>query len=151
MSRPRIWCCTMVCVCLPLAVGCGGDATVISGTVTYEGKPVDNGAITFLPVDGRGPSAGGPIVNGNYRVAGLKPGEKIVQIVGVKAVPFVRSSEEMARMAAEAARRGDATGIIDRADEISSDAEGNQARIEVVAGKQARDFLLKKAAAKPSR
>jgi hypothetical protein len=138
----------MVCVCLPLAVGCG-DATVISGTVTYEGQLVDNGAITFLPVDGRGPSAGGPIVKGNYRVAGLKPGQKTVQIVGVKAVPFVRSSEEMARMAAEAAQHGDATGIIDRADEIPSDAMGNNARIEVKAGKQERDFHLKQPEGKP--
>lgn len=129
---------------LLLAVGCS-TATSVSGTVTYEGQPVDNGYITFAPADGRGPSAGGPIAAGAYQLDKITPGTKQIQIIGVKAVPFARNSEDMARMAAEAAQRGDTTGIIDRADEVPADAAGNNAQVEIKPGPQTLDFHLKKA------
>jgi hypothetical protein len=44
---------------LPVATGCSRLASV-SGSVSYEGKPVAKGAISFLPEDGRGPACGGP-------------------------------------------------------------------------------------------
>jgi F420-0:gamma-glutamyl ligase len=72
----------------------------------------------------------------------LPPGRKVVQIIGVRKVPFARSSEDMARAAKEAAKKGDTTGIIDRADTIPADAEGNNRTVEVVAGEQTMDFTL---------
>jgi hypothetical protein len=68
-----------------LAAGCGNPA-VVSGNVTYEGKAVDDGSIVFLPEDGGGPTCGGPIAAGQYRVPCPTPGKKIVQIIGVKKV-----------------------------------------------------------------
>ena len=49
-----------------LVAGCGGgdNAAEVSGTVTYDGTPVDNGAITFFPE--KGPTAGSPIQGGKY-------------------------------------------------------------------------------------
>jgi hypothetical protein len=38
----------------------------VSGIVTYEGKPVESGAITFFPVDGKSPTAGAMITQGEY-------------------------------------------------------------------------------------
>ena len=39
--------------------GCGGDGLVeVCGNVTFDGKPVEQGTISFLPVDGEGPTAG---------------------------------------------------------------------------------------------
>jgi hypothetical protein len=126
---------------IPLA-GCG-SSTSVNGRVTYDAKPVADGAISFLPADGHGPAAGAPIVEGYYQVENLLPGKKVVQIVGVKKINFAKSNEEMARQAKENAKRGDATGIVERADEIPADAEGNNRQIEVKPGSQTLDFDLK--------
>src|SRR5262245_6791165 len=50
-----------------ILVGCDGVRTAdISGAVKFEGQPIDDGAIAFYPADGKGPSMGGPIKNGQY-------------------------------------------------------------------------------------
>ena len=128
------------------AAGCGGNAASVSGTVTYDGQPVGDGMVTFLPADGKGAVAGGKITDGRYTVENLTPGPKVVQVVAVKAVPFARSSEEMAKRAAENKSRGDGSGLIDPADTIPADAEGNNATHEVKPGKQTLDLDLKKPA-----
>lgn len=133
---------------IPLLVvllsGCGGSNATFTGEVTYEGKAVGNGYITFLSADGEGPSTGGEISDGRYTVENLTPGPKIVKIEAVKAVPFARSSEEMAKRAAENRTKGDGSGLIDPADMIPVAAVGNNAEVEVVPGKHTRDFHLKK-------
>lgn len=76
-------------------IGCGksGPETVsVTGTVTYQGKPVTNGMISFLPVDPqKGRSAMGKIDSGGRYVAmtsetlrGLLPGEYIVTVAAFK-------------------------------------------------------------------
>jgi hypothetical protein len=134
---------------LALLGGCGRNSATVSGSVTYEGEPVAEGMVTLLPADGKGPSSGGAIVNGRYKVENVKPGPKVVKVEAVKAVPFARSSEEMARRAAENKARGDGTGIIDRADVIPADAEGNNARVELRPGAQEQDLHLKKPGRRP--
>jgi len=101
------------------------------------------GNITFLPADGKGPSAGAAITDGQFHVDGLTPGKKIVQVVGEKGVQFARSSEEMARTAQQGAPRADTTGIVERADTIPPDAEGNNVEVEIKPGQQSLDFKLK--------
>jgi hypothetical protein len=128
-----------------LAAGCGNSCSV-SGNVSYDGQPVEDGMITFLPTDGKGPSTGGKITGGKYQMDKLTPGPKVVQVLAVKALPSARSSEEMEKLAAAAKARGDTTGIIEQADVIPPDAEGNNARIEVQPGKQEINFDLKKPA-----
>ena len=66
----------------------------------------------------------------------------------VKPVPFARSSEEMAKMAQAAKARGNATGLIDPADAIPPDAEGNNVTVDVKPGRQTRDFALQRPAKK---
>jgi hypothetical protein len=71
---------------LPLAGGCGpGDGRVsVFGTVTYQGKPVPAGAITFLTTVGApGPVCGDMIRDGRYDVPktkGILPGTYRVMI-----------------------------------------------------------------------
>jgi hypothetical protein len=51
--------------------GCGSQANTaaVSGMVKLDGKPVEKGAIQFIPVEGNtGPSAGGAINNGQYHI-----------------------------------------------------------------------------------
>ena len=123
--------------------GCSGTCAV-SGEASYEGQPIADGMITFLPADGKGPPAGGPITHGKFEVQGLVPGPKIVEITAVKVVPFARTSEEMAKRYAAAKARGDASGLIDPADVVPPDAQGNHVTVEVKPGRQTLDFPLKK-------
>ena len=72
-------------VALPLIAGCGsGNRAVVTGTVTLDGMPLENGAINFYPTAGnKGPTAGSGIVNGHYRIEGAKgvaPGTNRVTI-----------------------------------------------------------------------
>lgn len=69
-----------------LIAGCGGDPLgrqPVSGTVHFQGQPLDQGAIQFVPAE-KGPTeAGGPIENGQYQIpreAGLAPGTYKVTI-----------------------------------------------------------------------
>ena len=73
---------------LAALVGCGGGDDglhQISGQVSVEGTPIDQGSITFLSADGGTPSAGGVIREGAYQ-ANVPPGEKIVLVLGSKVV-----------------------------------------------------------------
>ena len=74
-----------IAACLFLA-GCSrGGLSEISGTVTYDGQPIQSGTIQFLPDDGNGPTAAGVINDGRYAMK-VAPGKKKVQIEGFKVV-----------------------------------------------------------------
>jgi hypothetical protein len=69
---------TLVALGLLSAWGCGDDDLppryTVSGTVTYRGKPVESGSITFTPNDMQtGRSAGGTITDGKYSLTTLTP------------------------------------------------------------------------------
>ena len=74
-----------------IALGCGGSGfTTVTGTVTYDGKPLDNGYVTIIP-DGPGESASGQIgSDGKFTLTtfrpddGVKPGNYKVRIASYK-------------------------------------------------------------------
>jgi hypothetical protein len=69
------------------AAGCGGPAAgEVAGLVTLDGTPVGSGAISFIPADGKAPTAGGAIVDGKYNVANVPVGTAKVVINGSKVV-----------------------------------------------------------------
>ena len=129
---------------LILTSGCGGSSASISGTVTYGGEPVGDGSITFIPVDGKGPSVGNPIEAGHYEVDNITPGPKLVRIEAYKKVHFAQSSDEMAKKAVANKYLGDGSGLIESADLIPPNAEGNNAKMTIEPGQQTHDFHLKK-------
>lgn len=50
---------------LLLLAGCAPDTTAeVSGTVTFDGQPLETGAVQFSPVDGQSPTAGAVIKDG---------------------------------------------------------------------------------------
>ncbi len=55
-----------------LIIGCGPsgpERVVVSGTVTYNGKPIEDGRIDFMPTKKSAvPMSGAVIQNGKYRV-----------------------------------------------------------------------------------
>ncbi|MDO4583617.1 MAG: hypothetical protein Q4D62_05880 [Planctomycetia bacterium] len=61
----------------------------LSGTVTYQGKPVEKGSISFL---GEKSSEGAEIVDGRYACQ-VTPGTKTVQITGAKRVPPAKGDD----------------------------------------------------------
>lgn len=67
-----------------LLLGCGGT-TQVAGTVSLDGKPLEEGSIAFEPADGAGPSFGSPIKAGMFQITGdapITPGKKRVRIRG---------------------------------------------------------------------
>jgi hypothetical protein len=140
---------TPLAVAALLLCGCGAATCRITGEVTYDGEPVKKGTITFTPADGKGQTVGGEVLDGRYRVEIAVPGPKLVKVEAVKEVPFARSSEEMARLHAARKAKDDGSGLIDPADLIPPNAEGNNTTVELTLGEQRFDFRLKKPARRP--
>ena len=70
---------------LVVVIGCGGSTRgAVQGKVTWDGDPLEEGAISFIPLDPKlGPTAGAPIRNGEYVIdaaRGPVAGEYRVQI-----------------------------------------------------------------------
>jgi hypothetical protein len=79
----RGWAGVLSAAMLFAGLGCGPGVAVVSGEVTLDGTPVENGTITFEPVDRGGPTMGGPITNGRYEVKG-PPGKKKVLVTSFR-------------------------------------------------------------------
>ncbi len=82
----------MVCVLLSTLTGCGDGhpaRSLVTGTVSYNGKPISIGSLVFVPVGG-GPSAQGKVArDGSYEMGtfdeddGVIPGNYKVMIVAL--------------------------------------------------------------------
>ena len=80
---------------LGLLIGCGGgsdlERMVITGKVTYQGQPVADGLIRFVPSGAtKGPPAGAAIKDGQYEVkaaGGVPAGTCRVEIKGFNPLP----------------------------------------------------------------
>jgi hypothetical protein len=76
-----------VSLALSSLLGCGsGDGTgvAISGKVSFDGSPLSDGSISFIPIEGTsGPSVGSDIRNGSFSIdrgTGPRPGKYRVEI-----------------------------------------------------------------------
>lgn len=88
-SASRCCQCFFLAVAVSLA-GCGGEeetGNVITGNVTFQGQPLDQGSIEFSPAAGQSTMSGAPITNGTYTIpasAGLAAGKYTVRITSVE-------------------------------------------------------------------
>jgi hypothetical protein len=61
-----------ICLVIATCIGCGKKGpqrAAVSGHVTLDGQPINEGVIQFLPIEGTiGPEAGGVIANGQYDI-----------------------------------------------------------------------------------
>ena len=70
--------------------GCGPESNTayISGTVSIDGKPTDKGSISFIPVNGQGPTAGAEIKDGKFNsqaaLGECKVEVRVPKVVGKK-------------------------------------------------------------------
>jgi hypothetical protein len=85
-----------------LLAGCGSGPSTgdVRGIASYEGVPIEDGKIDFIPADGKGPTAGGVIKDGKYDVKKVSVGNhKVVvsssKVVGKKKVYDTPNSPEM--------------------------------------------------------
>ena len=79
--------CAILCCILLFLAGCGSGRFPVAGEVTFDGKPVEQGTISFEPADGKGPTTGGKILGGKYEFKGNAaplPGKKAVRIFAAR-------------------------------------------------------------------
>lgn len=98
-------CLTVLGAALLFCVGCfGGDKSgtfPVKGTVTYDGKPVPVGFVTFSPdyeKGNSGPGGGAPIKDGKFETElgkGVVGGPYEVRIVGYTGQRTTESGEEL--------------------------------------------------------
>lgn len=129
---------------LAFVAGCGEKTATVSGTVTFNGKPVEYGTISFRPT-GSGQVFAAEIHNGAYSAPGAHAGEHKVEIHGLKKFDRPASQEEALRLANEARAKGNtgANELANPTDYIPANAEGNMKVIEVGSGNQTINFDLK--------
>jgi hypothetical protein len=74
----------MIALGLALALaGCGDGKGSVSGTVTLDGKPVADGAVTFVKTEGEQVREGAVIKAGAF-VAKMPPGKYRIELTGKK-------------------------------------------------------------------
>jgi hypothetical protein len=81
---------------LALAAGCGQGAATgeVSGTVRVDGQPAPPGSsITFVPADGKSPTAGALIENGKYTTR-VPVGPAKVQIRAPKTAARLKAARQ---------------------------------------------------------
>lgn len=72
-------------------VGCGGGTDgppmyEVSGTVTYDGEPLETGRVTFRRTEGDGKAFAGEIKNGKYSLE-TEEGNYAVSIIASRIIP----------------------------------------------------------------
>ncbi len=114
-------------------VGCGGDGanSALTGSVTYNGTPVESGFVSFRP-QGTQPSFGGKIVAGAYTAEKAKPGKYTALITADAGSAAPRTREE-----AEQWKSTKSPNY------IAEKAEGNSQSVDVTGGGQVLDFAIK--------
>lgn len=89
LLRPRFVIPLALFLALAGLMGCSGGSgrATVQGKVNYDGNPVDNGGIVFIPLGGGDNKATGQIVDGKYALDATRgpfPGKHKVEIIWTK-------------------------------------------------------------------
>jgi hypothetical protein len=122
---------------LALLSGCFSSSTgTVSGSVTFNGKPLEKGLVTFSPAAAKGGTAGGEIVAGRFDVQEIVPAQYQVSVAAVPELKIVMPGDpETKRTLTDAEIRA-------RIDPLPPDTTGKEQTIDVKRGWQALDFKL---------
>jgi hypothetical protein len=127
----------LICWWLAASGGCGNTGSsgvAVSGRVTVDAVPVENGTISFSPTDGAsGPTAGASIENGVYSISGDQGPAKGMNLV---AIYGGRKTGKQVR-----SRRG---ALVDQVISVVPERYNNQSTLkrELKPGKNVLDFEL---------
>ncbi len=118
-------------VLVALGTGCGGGKGVsVSGTVTYNGQPVEKGYINLFPEDGKSPATGGEISGGRFTVSNVTAGKNKVVVSSQPAGAAPDSMGDAKKLNTTAA-----TGLVQANDEGNSQVHdvqsGNELKLEL--------------------
>jgi hypothetical protein len=76
MSQARGGLLVLAGLCLALLLGCGQKTVPVKGVVTYNGKPLANAFVQFIPEDGGGRDASGTTdANGAFQLSTFRPND----------------------------------------------------------------------------
>jgi hypothetical protein len=103
---------------------------MVSGTVTYQGKPVERGTLTFYPADRKGVARAAEVVAGRYRLESMQPGMKRVRLTVRPEAKLVEGDKKLR--------------LVPGKDRIPAKGVENGEVVEVKGRKQTLDFDLKK-------
>jgi hypothetical protein len=129
----RVSCAAVLALASLVAIGCGPRRPVVEGSVTLDGVPIVAGAIRLVPADGKGPTAGGGIMAGRYRVETSAGPKKVWITFAQKDGTKVLDPEEMG-----------SGRMIDRYVESVPDRYNEKTKLEVTIkpGLNTHDFTL---------
>ncbi len=127
---------TGVAVVLIAVIGCGAGRPVVSGLVTLDGKPPDNGTMQFFPVAGDAPTSAAVIgKDGRYRTEVSATKYKVVIHVN-KVIGRRKMYEDQAD-----------SPMVDIEEEVLparySDMNKSELIFDVAPGENTKDFELK--------
>ncbi len=78
--------------------GCNSGSAEVKGTASCGGTPIEDGSITFIPADGKGPTGGGIIKDGQFAAKSAVGAMKVVitatKVVGTKKLYDTPNSPE---------------------------------------------------------
>ncbi len=89
------WYCGTVLLCCLFFVGCGGapdGMIVVSGTVTWNGEPLEDGYVSFVPDPSRSPQAT-EINNGEFKLNAYL-GENTIRIFSERQAGYVEAMNQ---------------------------------------------------------
>jgi len=124
----------------PFLFGCGAGEPAVSGSVTVDGHPLQNGYITFFPTEGTKNTAGAKVVDGRYRIEQIPAGPRRVMISGMPEASASSSGGNSPTLK-----------FSPSANRVSSQATGNQQVVQIQPGTQRLDFVLANPKAAPTR
>ena len=119
------------------ALGCGGSGTSVSGEVTFNGKPIEKGYVTFNPVDGKSTPVGAEIVNGKFTAKNVSVGKNKVLVASTAAPESVPETMDAAIAEAKKAKKGPT------ADTLTDKSEGNNQEHDIPSGSHTLNLTLK--------
>lgn len=116
---------------LAAAAGCSSGDNVVSGTVTVNGEPLQNGHITFFPMAGTRNAQGTPITDGQFTLKKIPPGTWKAVVSQTPQVSVLKNGVDPPTIAfAPAAMM------------VWPETPGNQRIVEIRPGKQTLDIAL---------
>ena len=119
-ARHRLFTSSILLIIAALLAGCSdpyAGRMEVTGTVTLQGEPLNDGSIMFFPLDQQDTPGGAPIVNGEYiihRQQGLKPGKYLVRLTAGDGKTIARAGgrEDKNPPKEQAAAPGGSTNIV---------------------------------------